>query len=897
MSFILNLFPKRQSTMLEIQALRFEHHREALGIGESQPRLSWSFKGDAKDWTQVSYEVEVQRESIDSGNPRTFSVDSSLSALVPWPDKPLKARESAKVRVRANGESKSESTPWSEIVIVEAGLLTRGDWTATLIGAEKIKAPSGALRPILFRKSFELKDNIKSARLYITSEGAYEPYLNGDRVGDHVFAPGWTTYKHYLNYQTFDVTSLLIKGENAIGIEVGEGWYSTRLGFGGGNRNIYGDRLALLAQLELVFEDGNSTTINSDEGWKSTVSPRISSEIYDGETYDASLEVKGWSEAALDDKHWAAAVSLGFPTAKLQSPTGPPVRKTQFVKTQKIFTSPTGKVIIDFGQNLVGWLKVHASGPKGHTITFTHTEVLENGEVATRPLRQCKAIDHLILSDNPITWEPAFTFHGFRYVQVGNWPSGSPKESDIEAVVLHSDMEQTGWFNCSNDMVNKLHQNIQWGMRGNFLSIPTDCPQRDERLGWTGDIQVFSPTASFLYNTSGMLSGWLKDLAAEQIHDYNGVTPLVVPNVLGTNLNTPQAAWGDVAVILPYDLYTAFGDKEILRTQHASMRAWLDRGIPRQSNGLWDPNVHQLGDWLDPDAPPSDPGAAKTDPHLVANAYLVHILVIMARVSSILELEEDFKRYTAEAEKIKKLFQQEYMTASGRLAPDTMTSLSQALIWDLFSTPMQRSAAAERLAKLVRDARFKISTGFVGTPLICPALSSTGNTQLAYRMLLQTKCPSWMYPITMGATTMWERWDSMLPDGSINPGEMTSFNHYALGSVGAWLHSTVGGISPEVAGWKVVRFEPMPGGTITSAEVKYFGPYGLVECRWKIEKGKFKMTAKVPPNSRGVVKLPGVEKVKEMGSGIHEFEVGYKELEWPPKATYNPFASHSDTDN
>jgi alpha-L-rhamnosidase len=455
-------------------------------------------------------------------------------------------------------------------------------------------------------------------------------------------------------------------------------------------------------------------------------------------------------------------------------------------------------------------------------------------------------------------------------------------------LVLHTDMKQTGSFKCSEEMVNKLHQNIQWGMRGNFLSIPTDCPQRDERLGWTGDIQVFSPTASFLYDTAGMLSSWLKDLAAEQVIDYNGRTPQVVPNILNPDdPNMTQAAWGDVAVILPFDLYTAFGDETILQAQYESMKAWLDKGIPRQENGLWDPKVDQLGDWLDPDAPSWDPRKAKTDPEFVANAYLVRILAIMAKTSKILGQKGDTERYSIETAKIKKCFQEEYMTPNGRLSPDTMTSISLALAYDLFDTKAQRSGAAARLAKIVQAADFKIGTGFVGTPLICPTLASNGYTQLAYRMLLEKECPSWMYPITMGATTQWERWDSMLPDGSINPGSMTSFNHYALGSVGAWLHSTVGGISPAEngEGWKIVRFEPIPGGTITSVEVAYDGPYGRVECEWKIEDGKFVMKAKVPPNSKGEIKLPGKSEVTSVGSGVHKFVVDYKAEEWPPKAT------------
>jgi alpha-L-rhamnosidase len=430
--------------MVEIQSLTFEHHRESVGIGESTPRLSWSFKGDVKDWSQSSYEIEISRSSIDSGEPKMFTVKSSESALVPWPATPLKARESARVKVRATGGSKAEPTLWSETVTAETGLLAREDWTATLIGAERINAPSGALRPVLFRKSFAIQEAIKCARLYITSQGVYEPYLNGRRVGNHLLAPGWTSYKHQLNYQTFDVTDFLKSGENVIGVEVGEGWFSTRLGWGGGRRNIYGDRLALLVQMEIVLRDGKIVIVNSDKTWRSSVGPRIASEIYDGEIYDASLEIKGWSSPSFDDTRWGAVEPLAFPTAKLQSPSGPPVRRTQNLRPEKIFKSPKGKLIIDFGQNLVGWLKVNVSGPKGHTIIFIHTEVLENGEVATRPLRNSKQEDHLILSENPITWEPAFTFHGFRYVQVENWPSGTPKASDIEAIVLHTDMKQTG---------------------------------------------------------------------------------------------------------------------------------------------------------------------------------------------------------------------------------------------------------------------------------------------------------------------------------------------------------------------------------------------------------------------------------------------------------------------
>jgi alpha-L-rhamnosidase len=878
--------------MVKVLPVTFEHHRDAFGIGEPAPRLSWRFAGDDSNWIQASYDIEILRPSVDPATPEVFHVESRDSVLVPWPTAPLHPRESASVRVRVTGRD-GVATAWSDSKTVEAGLHSREDWTAKLITAEKTLAPNGALRPALLRKPFALPAKVKKARLYITSQGLYETHINGTRVGDHVFAPGWSSYKHHLNYQAFDVTQLLVEGENAIGVELGEGWFCSRLGFNGGKRNTYGDRMALLAQLEISLENATRLTINSDSTWRSGLGPIIASEIYDGELYDASLEVKGWTLPTLKDEKWSPVEETTFPTAQLTASTAPPVRKVQTLESKSISKSPTGKVIVDFGQNLVGWLRVRVSGPKGNKITFTHTEVLEKGECATRPLRDCKATDTLILSGEPLDWEPKFTFHGFRYVQVDGWPSesGQPESSAIEAVVVHTDMEQTGWFESSDAQVNQLHNNIRWGMRGNFLSIPTDCPQRDERLGWTGDIQIFAPTASFLYDTSGMLAGWLQDVAVEQINDYDGVVPLVVPNIIGPEFPMAQAAWGDVSVFTPNDLYQSFGDRKILQDQYKSMKVWLERGIKRGSNGLWDSSLFQLGDWLDPDAPPSNPAAAKTDPQLVANAYLVQSTKLIAKAAEILGLRDDFNRFTAKATKYQAEFQREYITPSGRLAPDTQTSISLAVAFDLFRSPEEAARAAKRLELLVRKNDFKIGTGFAGTPIICPALTQSGLSQVAYEMLLCDACPSWLYPITMGATTMWERWDSMLPDGSVNPGSMTSFNHYALGSVGAWLHGTVAGISPAEPGWKTISLAPVPGGTITSAKAEFDSPYGRVENSWKIEDGKFTMKAVVPPNTTAMVKLPGQESSTEVGSGTHSFEAPYKALEWPVPRFPDPFAS------
>ncbi|KAG4438047.1 hypothetical protein IFR05_006461 [Cadophora sp. M221] len=878
--------------MVQVTPVTFEHHESAFGIGQSAPRISWKALGDEKNWIQSSYELKISTISAEAKaeKPQTFTVESSDSVLVPWPCAPLKSRESAIVQVRVTGPGGSEPTDWSTPSTVEAGLFERQDWKSQVIAAPRTLSTSKSLRPALFRKDFNLSKKVQSARLYITSYGVYEAFINGTKVGDHVLAPGWTAYKCHLNYQTFDVTSLIKEGDNVIGAEVGEGWFSGRLGFNGGWRCIYGDKLAVLAQLEITFDDGEVELLGTDKTWKTSVGGILSAELYDGETYDASQEVTGWSSPSFKDGSWSAVEELDFPSPKLQAPEGPPVRKIETVKPQSIFKSLSGKTVVDFGQNLVGWLRVNVSGPAGHTIVFTHTEVLEHGEIATRPLRDCKARDSLTLAGKPITWEPKFTFHGFRYVQIDNWPTGDPALGDLEAIVIHTDMQRTGWFECSEPMVNQLHKNISWGMKGNFVSIPTDCPQRDERLGWTGDIQIFSPTANFLYDTFGMLSGWLKDLAVEQINDLNGVVAVVVPDILPKQFNMPQAAWSDAAVITPWDLYNAFGDQQILKDQLESMKEWLGKGVARQPNGLWDPDGNQLGDWLDPDAPPDDAGKAKTDPHLVANAYLVHVTDLLSKICTILGLGDGAAHYKSEAARLKKLFQAEYMTPNGRLAPDTMTSVSLAIAFDLFASPDQIPAAASRLDKIVRYSNFKISTGFVGTPLVLPSLTATSQAQLAYRMLLEKKCPSWLYPITMGATTMWERWDSMLPDGSINPGSMTSFNHYALGSVGAWLHDTVGGISAAEPGWKVIRFAPIPGGTVTWAKIRHLSPYGEVKCEWELKDGKFDVKIVVPLNCTGEVKLPGEEKVQNVGSGVYQFSVeGYQAGEWPPKAIFSPF--------
>lgn len=853
--------------------LQVEHLRETLGVGTPRPRLSWIVETDIQNWYQSGYQIE----SCNADGKlivQTGRIESDQSVLIPWPFTPLSSRKRLSVRVRVWGTD-GVLSDWSKFVPVEAGLLHSGDWQAQFISPAWDEDTTKSNPSPYLRREFELRAGIASARLYITSLGLYEAQLNGQVVGNQVFSPGWTVYDEHLRYQTFDVTKMLNEGKNVIGVILGDGWFRGRIGFGGGQRNIYGKYLALLAQLEVQYADGSNEYIITDENWRAATGPILMNSIYDGETYDARLEHSGWSSPDFDDSVWSDVRSVEWNMNALKASLGPPVRRIEKVVPVSVHQSPTGKTIVDFGQNLVGRLSIKVKGPAGHTVTLRHAEVLEEGELATRPLRLAEATDHYTLKGGGTEiWEPRFTFHGFRYAEVNNWP-GELKLEDLSAVVLHSDMERTGWFECSDPLLNRLHENVVWGMRGNFLDVPTDCPQRDERLGWTGDLQVFSSTASFLYDVSGFLQSWLKDLAIEQCKA-DGIVPLVVPNVMGKPFG--GAAWADAATVIPWVLYQRFGDLGILEDQFASMRAWVDHvaAVAREKY-LWDTGF-QFGDWLDPTAPPDKPAQARTNKEIVASAYFAYSAGLVAKAADVLGHSELSEHYAELAEKVKAAFAHEYITPAGRLMNDAETAYTLAIAFGLLPTSEQRQHAGVRLDELVRESGYQIRTGFVGTPLICDALCSTGHYATAYRLLMQRECPSWLYPVAMGATTIWERWDSMLPDGSINSGEMTSFNHYALGAVADWMHRTIGGLIPTKPGYRSIDIRPRPGGGLTHAKVRHITPYGLAESAWKIEDGMFDLNVLIPPNTTALITLPcGNSDPIEVGSGSWHWSGPYQD--------------------
>lgn len=900
-------------TLQEIFAateVRFEHHPDGLGIGTGCPRLSWRYnkaRGPPAAWSQKGYAVEIHR--LGSGqSPNLSQIQSSSLLLEPWPVTPLRSREIAQVRVAgANtphplSSTALSQTPWTT---VEAGLLQASDWKAKFITSPD-PPPQGTIphRPTLYRKTFtyEPKESNPIARLYISALGLYEAYINGQRVGDHEMAPGWTSYHHRVAYQTFDVLKLLKPGNNVITVEVAEGWYAGRLMWDENLRNLYGDKPAFIAQLEIRGNEVESMTaqIVSDESWSCHPSPRQSASIYNGEVYDAREEfgLEGWMTTEYQSRGgWqkSAILNVDFEKVELFSSEAPPVRTTQTVKAVTVFKSPSGKTLVDFGQNLVGRVKIKGlTKTEGHTITIRHAEVLEHGELGTRPLRNAKATDQYVFSGRESTdseWNPRFTFQGFRYIELTGWSPDDevpPSPDNLSALVLHSDLERTGQFSCSNELVNKLHENVVWSMRGNFLSIPTDCPQRDERLGWTGDIQVFSPTASFLYNSAGFLTNWLRDLAIDQA-DNNGCVPIVIPDVLRNRMlqnMDPVAVWDDAAILVPWTVYTWSGDVEVLRRQWDSMETHLHRAIRRGPDGLWDASLFQFGDWLDPNAPPEQADLARTDGTLVADAYLVHVTEVMVKIAVAIGNAAAAASYQAEYERVKRTFQDKYVTKAGLVVGDSQTALALAICFSLLDGEAQLKVAGERLARLVRQARFRVSTGFAGTPLVLHALSQTDHLDLAYNMLLEKECPSWLYPVTMGATTIWERWDSMLPDGTINPGSMTSFNHYALGSVANWLHSVVGGISPLAPGWQTFMVRPRPDCRLGHCEVRFVSPYGLVRVKWALQEDEkqqqqqsqqpeverstrtYLLEVEVPPNSKALLRLPGSAETEEEGTWI-----------------------------
>jgi len=712
---------------------------------------------------------------------------------------------------------------------------------------------------------------VTRARLYATSLGLYEVHLNGARVGDQLFTPGWTSYHHRLQYQTYDVTNLLKPGDNAVGAVLGDGWYRGQLGFDGG-RNVYGKRIGLRMQLEILYQDGRIEHVSSDSLWTTATGPILASDIYGGETYDARLERAGWASAGYDDRTWAPVVSLDPPKSRLLTPESSPVRRVGELRPVGIRRTSSGETVFDLGQNFTGWARLKVRGPAGTVVTMRFAEVLDrDGNLYTANLRRANQTDRYTLKGgNEEIYEPHFTFHGFRYVGV----TGLPARADtgaITGIVVSSDLQETGSFETSDSLLNRLQQNIIWGQRSNFLDVPTDCPQRDERLGWTGDAQVFAPTAAFNMDVAGFFAKWLGDVAADQ--DPGGSIPWVIPDVLGADSSNASgtAGWSDAAVIVPWTMYLAYGDRRLLERQYPSMRAWVEFERRRAGPDLiWQPGW-QFGDWLALHSDdPSYPGAT-TLTDFIATAYFAHSADLVARAARALGKESDAALYDKLFRDVRAAFNREFVSAGGRVGENTQTAYALALGFNLLPDSLV-APAGERLAAAVRGRGMHLTTGFLGTPQLLPVLSATRHFDVAYGLLMQRTYPSWLYPITRGATTMWERWDGIRADSSFQDAGMNSFNHYAFGAVGDWMYRTIGGISLDSSapGGKRVRIAPRPGGALTRARASLETPYGKVSSSWRLGERDFVLEASVPPNTTGDVVLieTTVDRVREGGRAL-----------------------------
>lgn len=855
----------------EVTKLVCEYHENPIGIDVQKPRLSWQMVSEKKNVKQTAYEIRVAGTvtNLNKGSGLQWAsekIESDNSVNIEYGGLPLKSMQGVYWQVRV-WDNTGEVTAWSEPAFWEMGILEPETWTASWITMKDETKKEGSLPAHYYRNEFSSSKKISSARVYVTSLGLYELFLNGKKVGDQLFTPGWTSYNKRIQYQTYDVTAMLEK-TNAIGAIVGDGWYRGNIGFKG-QKAYYGDKLGLLVQLKINYADGSTETIVTDNNWKVSTGAILESDIYNGELYDARLEMDGWASVGFDAKNWQNTVVLNNPKNTLIAPQGVAVKALNEIKPIELITTPNDEMVFDLGQNMVGWIRIKLNGKKGDKVVLKFAEVLDNeGNFYTANLRSAKCTDTYILKGNgDEIYEPKFTFHGFRYLMIEGLTK-APAFDDITGVVIYSDMAPTGNFTCSNDLINQLQHNIQWGQKGNFLDVPTDCPQRNERLGWTGDAQVFAPTAAYNFNVAAFYTKWMKDVALDQLP--NGLVPHVIPDVL--NGDGGSTAWADACIIVPWTTYLAYGDTRILEEQYESMTKWV--GFMQEKAGddyLWTGGKH-YGDWLAFATTRSDYPGATTEKDLIATAYFSYSSGLLGKIAAILGNENDAKKYAILSEKIKKAFIHEFVTPSGRLVSHTQTAYCLALAFDLLPEDLIPKAAAYLAGDV--DNMKHLTTGFVGTPLLCKTLSEQGYDDLAFMLLNRKEYPSWLYPVTQGATTIWERWDGQKPDGTFQSVGMNSFNHYAYGAIGEWLYTYVAGIKidQENPGYKHFVISPHLGGGLSHANAEFVSMYGTIISSWKIEGENVIYNVDVPANTRATVIIPGSNQKEEIGSGKYTFQ-------------------------
>lgn len=859
--------------MLAVENVTLNYERSLAGC-ETLPVFGWTISSSLRNVVQRSWRLQLATSvsfddpCYDSGD---IHDDRSNNVVLPAFACAHSTRYYVRVRITDNH---GQSSDWSPEASFITGLPAEA-WQGEFISAEtpQDKAES---KGTLLRHEFTLPQgaDIVSAVVHASALGLYQLWLNGEKVGCDELAPGWTSYHHHLLYQTWDVTERLREGTNAIGAMVGAGWYKGDMSFNR-YRNYYGEQTGFICHLVVTLRDGSQQVIASDGRWLGSDSAILFSEIYDGEIYDARLEQRGWSEPGFAAQGWRAVNVLSADRAVLQPQTACPVQEIERLTPRALFTTPKGETVLDFGQNLSGWVEFCVRGEAGDNVSLRHFEVLDaEGNVYLDNLRTAKqCIVYTLRGDGKERYHPHFTFQGFRYVMIERWP-GTPTLDDFTAVVLHSAMTPTGHIETSNAELNQLHHNILWGLKGNFVDIPTDCPQRDERLGWTGDAQIFCRTASYLMQTHTFFAKWLVDLAHDQTPE--GGVPHVIPDILTGKCDNDRflshgrthssAAWADAAVINPWTLYLMYGDTQTLARQYQSMKAWVEFMRANAVDNMWSWKL-QFGDWVALDAREGSYFGA-TPNELTCMAYYALSTQLLAKSAKVLGHMEDAERYTTLHASIVDSFHREFFTPNGRLAARTQTAHILALYFQLVPEAY-RERTVQTLLTLLEEQDGHLVTGFVGTPYFCHALSENGQADAAWQLLMKEDFPSWLYQVKAGATTIWEHWDGVKPDGTMWSPDMNSFNHYAYGAIGEWLYRAAAGINTEEAapGFKRSVLHPIPGGNLQWLKARYASVYGDIGVHWVLEPAKGGQTVtldvEIPPNTCSTLVLDGAHTLLE----------------------------------
>ncbi|MBV9578831.1 MAG: family 78 glycoside hydrolase catalytic domain [Chloroflexi bacterium] len=825
-----------------VSHLTVERRVAPLGIDRLQPRLAWQ----VSEGHQSAYHVQVihaadSRVMWDSGR-----TESSGSTYLAYAGEPLESRGRYRWRVRTWDGSGTPSD-WSPPADFEVGLLSTDDWTARWICHLQVDTASApedmrlyAPAPML-RRTFTLPVVPRKARLYITALGVYEASINSNPVSQERLAPGWTDYAARLQYQTYDVTQLLQAGDNVLAVQLGHGWYAGSVG--GWGRERYGDSPALLAQLEVELHAGERLAIVSSSEWKTFSGGTWLNDLQFGERTDFRHESAHWKTTDFDDREWQSAVYRAGPRVPLVAARDDGIRLVGSLPAVSVTPMTGERYIVDLGANTAGVLRLQLEGRRGQHLTLRHAEMLDAaGELYVDNLRGAQQRDEFILGeDGPVTLEPRFTFHGFRYAELSGF-SNAPAPSDITSQVLSSASRSVGTFGCSDPRVEQLQRNIVTSLRANFISIPTDCPQRNERLGWAADLQVFARTALFNADLTNMLDKWLDDMVDAQL--LSGAYSDLAPSPSGW-AGAGNSAWADAGIIVPWILYERSGDAGVLERMYASMRRYMDYLEADQTDGLRFGG--RYGDWVSLGAP--------TDKLFIGTTYLAYVADLFTRIATVLDIPADQEHFASLAGAVRRAFRERFIRTDGALTVQTQTAYALAIGLDLLESA-ERAAAGDRLAELVEAAGTHLATGFLGTPLVMPALSDTGHHELACRLLRQDSYPSWLFAVVNGATSMWERWNGWTPDaGFYSPG-MNSFNHYAFGAVGDWMYGYLAGLQPVEPGYRRTELRPRPGGGFTSARAAHTSLYGEHVSGWRLDGGRLHVEAQVPANTSASVLLP-----------------------------------------